>query len=293
METLNGSIERVTYYNPENGYSVLRLRPEVRRVPGLSREGLVTVTGNLPELTPGEYLKLRGRWVNHPRHGTQFQVEVCEQTIPATVAGIRRYLGSGLVKGIGPRLAERIVTHFGERTLQIIEEQPHLLRQAPDIGPKRAGRIAAAWEQQKQVKEIMLFLHSHGVSTNLAIKIYKQYGDQALQVVRSDPYRLATDIYGVGFKTADRIAQALGLPADHPSRLEAGVVYGLNQASDDGHVYLPGEELIERAAGLLELPSDLLPPAVERLDQAERVRRELLPFPASGTQAPQGKPPRL
>ena len=199
----------------------------------------MTVAGNLPELSPGEYLRLSGHWTNHPKHGLQFQVEICEQTLPATVAGIRRYLGSGLIKGIGPRLAERIVARFGARTLDVIENHPELLQEVPDIGPKRIGLIAAAWEEQKQVKEIMLFLHGHGVSTNLAIKIYKQYGDEALEMVQTDPYRLARDIYGVGFKTADRIAQALGLPADHPSRIEAGLVYALNQMTDDGHVYSP------------------------------------------------------
>jgi exodeoxyribonuclease V alpha subunit len=279
IETLRGSVERITYYNPENGYSVLRLRPESGRIPGLNREGLATVTGNLPELAPGEYLRLSGEWVNHPKHGLQFQVEVCEQTIPASVAGIRRYLGSGLIKGIGPRLAERIVDRFGEKTLQIIEEQPNLLRQVTDIGPKRAGRIAAAWAEQKQVKELMLFLHSHGVSTNLAVKIYKQYGNEALQVVQSDPYRLAVDIYGIGFKTADRIAQALGLPADHASRIEAGLVYGLNQASENGHVYLPSQELVERAERLLDLGAETFPPAIERLARAERVHYEILPLP--------------
>jgi len=136
-------------------------------------------------------------------------VEVCTQTLPATTAGIRRYLGSGLVKGIGPRLAERIVARFGKQTLDVIEHQPQLLKEVPDIGPKRARLIAAAWEEQKQVKELMLFLHSHNVSTNLAIKIYKQYGSQSMAVVQQDPYRLARDIYGVGFKTADRIAQDL------------------------------------------------------------------------------------
>ena len=155
----------------------------------------------------------------------QYQVEFCEQTMPATVAGIRRYLGSGLIKGIGPRLAERIVDRFGAETLDVIEKTPEKLRQVGDIGPKRVAAIAAAWEEQKQVKEIMLFLHSHGVSTNLAIKIYKQYGDNALEVVKNDPYRLARDIYGVGFKTADRIAKALGLSHEHPSRVEAGLVY--------------------------------------------------------------------
>ena len=222
----------------------------------MGQDGLVTVIGNLPELSPGEHLRLQGKWTNHPKHGLQFQVEICEQILPATVAGIRRYLGSGLVRGIGPRLAERIVAHFGERTLEVIERQPELLLQVPDIGPKRTGQISAAWEEQKQVKEIMLFLHSYGVSTNLATKIYKQYGDRALEIVQADPYQLARDIYGVGFKTADRIAQALGLPVDHPRRIEAGLIYALNQATDEGHVYLPEQELAEKAAGLFEVAAE-------------------------------------
>jgi exodeoxyribonuclease V alpha subunit len=278
MDTLVGSVERVTYYNSENGYSVLRLRPESGRLPGLSRDGLATVTGNLPELAAGEHVRLSGSWVNHPKHGLQFQVEICEQTLPATLAGIRRYLGSGLVKGIGPRLADRIVDHFGGETLDIIEHHPERLESAPDIGPKRAARIASAWEEQKQVKGIMLFLHSHGVSTNLATKIYKHYGDQALQVVRSNPYQLARDVYGIGFKTADQIAQVLGLLADHPTRLEAGVVYALNQATEDGHVYLPRQKLVEQAAQMLGVPPEQILPAIERLAQSEFVRQDLLPF---------------
>jgi exodeoxyribonuclease V alpha subunit len=288
MDTLTGAVERITYYNPENGYSVLRLRPDRNRTPGINREGLVTITGNLPELSPGEHLRLSGKWVNHPQHGLQFQTEKCEQTLPATVTGIRRYLGSGLVKGIGPRLAERIVSQFGERTLDVIESQPELLRKVPDIGPKRARLIAAAWGEQKQVKEIMLFLHSHGVSTNLAIKIYKQYGDSALQIVQNDPYRLARDIYGVGFKTADRIAQALGLPGDHPSRIEAGVVFALNEMTNDGHVYSPLPALTERAAGLLEVNPELIPAALERLTHDGRVHQENLPFPDPDTKSPEG-----
>ncbi len=275
--SLTGAVERITYYNPENGYSVVRLRPEKRNTPGMGRDGLVTLVGNLPELTPGEYLRLQGKWVNHPKHGLQFQVEICEQVLPATVAGIQRYLGSGLVKGIGPRLAERIVTHFGAQTLEIIERHPERLQEVPDIGPKRAARFAAAWEEQKHVKEIMLFLHSYGVSTALAVKIYKTYGDEALAIVQNDPYRLARDIYGVGFKTADKIARSLGLSPEHPSRLEAGLVYALNQMVDAGHVYLPREELIRRAAELLEVDSALLPPAVERLASEGRVTLEEVP----------------
>jgi len=210
METLTGSVERVTYYNQENGYSVVRLKPENRRTPGLDREGLLTITGNLPDLSPGEHLRLQGKWVNHPNYGMQFVVEVCEQILPASLAGIRRYLGSGLIKGIGSRLAERIVDQFGIETLNVIEENPARLKEVPDIGTKRMRMITAAWQEQKQVKEIMIFLHSHNISTNLAVKIFKQYGEQSLAVVQEDPYRLARDIYGVGFKTADRIAQALG-----------------------------------------------------------------------------------
>jgi exodeoxyribonuclease V alpha subunit len=292
MDTLTGAVERVTYYNPENGYSVVRLRPEGGHLPAASRDGLVTVTGNLPELAAGEYLRLSGKWVNHPKHGLQFQSEVCEQTLPATVAGIRRYLGSGLIKGIGPRLAERIVRQFGDQTLDVIEARPERLQEVPDIGPKRSGLIAAAWQEQKQVKEIMLFLHSYGVSTNLAVKIYKQYGDMALGVVRSDPYRLARDIFGVGFKTADRIAQSLGLAPDHPSRIEAGIIYALNEMTNDGHVFAPQPVLAERAAELLGVPPELIPPALERLAQDDRLRRELLPF-IENTPAPAGRAPAV
>jgi exodeoxyribonuclease V alpha subunit len=280
MDTLSGSVERLTYYNIENGYSVVRLKPEQRNAPGRNHEGLVTVVGNLPQVTPGEYLRLSGHWETHPQHGLQFAVEVCEQALPATTEGIRRYLGSGLIRGIGPKLAERIVAAFGERTLEVIENEPDALSQVPDIGPKRMAQIRAAWEEQKHIKEIMLFLHGHGVSTNLAIKIYKQYGQMALSVVQSDPYRLARDIHGIGFKTADRIAQALGLPADHPSRIEAGIVFALNEMSNEGHVYSPREVLLQKAAELLEVDPSLIPPAVERLAKDERIRVDLLPLQA-------------
>jgi exodeoxyribonuclease V alpha subunit len=291
VDKLVGSIERVTYYNPENGYSVLRLQPDRGRGPGADAHGLVTVTGNLPELAPGEHLTLSGRWVSHPKHGVQFQVEICEQTLPATLAGIRRYLGSGLVRGIGPRLAERIVQHFGHETLQIIEEAPQRLAEVTDIGATRSRWIAAAWQEQKQVKEIMLFLHSHGVSTNLAVKIYKQYGDQALAVVQNDPYRLARDIYGIGFKTADKIARALGLPVDHPSRIEAGILFVLGKQTDDGHVYLPLGELTNLAAELLGIDSSLIAPALERLAAEGRVEQEVLPLSISPEPTETGQPP--
>ena len=280
MDTLSGSVERITFYNPENGYTVLRLRPEVsrgQRIPGLSYDGLTTVVGNLPELSPGEHLRLQGLWDSHPKHGTQFKAEVCEQALPATVAGMESYLGSGMIKGIGPKMAERIVGRFKEETFDVIERQPERLLEVPGIGPDRTGKIIAAWQEQKQVKEIMLFLHSHGVSTNLAVKIYKTYGDKALETVQKNPYQLERDIYGVGFKTADRIAQALGLPPEHPSRIEAGIVFALNEMINDGHVYAPREMLGARAIELLGVAPELIPPALERLVREERIRTEMLP----------------
>ncbi len=293
MPALTGSVERITYYNPENGYTVLRLLPDSQgraasnqRIPGLSRDGLATVVGNLPEISPGEHLRLQGQWINHPKHGQQFNVEICEQALPATVAGIERYLGSGMIKGIGPRLAERIVARFKAETLDVIEKSPSNLREVSGIGPDRSKKIVAAWEEQKQVKEIMLFLHGHGISTNLAIKIYKTYGDSALETVQTNPYQLERDIYGIGFKTADNIAQALGLTKEHPSRIEAGLVFALNETINNGHVYSPREQLSQRAAEILEVSPDLIPPALERLAKDERIRPEILLLRKTSENAP-------
>ncbi len=284
MDTLSGSVERITFYNPENGYTVLRLRPEHQRgihgLPksSLSSDGLATVVGNLPEVSPGEFLQLRGQWDRHPKHGSQFKAEICEQTLPATIAGIQGYLGSGMIKGIGPRLAERIVGKFKEDTFEVIEKTPERLLEVPGIGMDRTGRITQAWEEQKQVKEIMVFLHGHGVSTNLAVKIYKTYGDKALETVQQNPYQLERDIYGVGFKTADRIARALGLPVDHPSRIEAGIVFALNEMINEGHVFVPKESLGGRAVELLEVSAELIAPALDRLAQEDRIRADMVPL---------------
>jgi len=281
MDKLSGSVERITFYNPENGYTVLRLRPEVsqrQHAPGSSFDGLMTVIGNLPELSPGEHVRLLGEWDTHPKHGTQFKVDVCEQTLPASVAGIEKYLGSGMIKGIGPKLAERIVACFKEQTFDVIEQFPQRLMEVPGIGQDRTEKITAAWEEQKHVKEIMVFLHTHGVSTNLAVKIYKTYGNSALETVQNNPYQLERDIYGIGFKTADRIAQALGLTPDHPSRIEAGIVFALNELINDGHVYAPREMLIGRAVELLGVSVELIPPALERLAQDDRIHPDMVPF---------------
>jgi exodeoxyribonuclease V alpha subunit len=276
-EQLEGTVERITYYSEETGYSVIRLS-----VP--DQLDLATVVGNLPEVQPGESLRLEGVWTTHPQYGRQFKAERCEQILPATVEGIKRYLGSGLVKGVGPVTAARIVQRFGADTLRVLDEEPKRLREALGVGAKRATAIANAWEEQKHIREVMLFLQSHGVSTNLAVKIYKTYGDDALHVVQKDPYRLARDIWGVGFKTADKIARDLGLPPDAPSRVQAGVAYALGQLADEGHVYAPEEKLVEEATNLLTVAPDLVGAAIEGLDAEEIVRRETLVYtPSSET----------
>lgn len=239
MDTLEGIVERITYYNDENGYTVLRLRPSGRAGPLVADQGLVTVVGNLPEITPGESLKMRGEWTTHRDHGRQFKAESCEQVLPATIEGIKKYLGSGLIKGVGPVTAGRIVKKFGLETLDMLDHHPGRIRDVLGVGPKRAESIAQAWEDQKVIKQIMLFLQSHNVTTGLAVKIFKQYGDSAIDIVQSNPYQLAADIFGIGFKTADKIARELGLPTDAPSRIAAGVTYTLSQSADQGHVFLP------------------------------------------------------
>ena len=226
LDQLEGTVERVTYYNEDTGYSVIRLKPRGR--PFLADRDLVTVVGTLPEINPGESLRMEGTWLNHPQYGRQFRAETCTQVLPADAEGIRRYLGSGLIKGVGPVTAHRIVQRFGADTLRVLDEEPQRLREALGVGPKRAASVAAAWEEQKHIREVMLFLQSHGVTTGLAVKIYKAYGDDALHVVQEDPYRLARDIWGVGFKTADKIAHNLGLAPDAPSRVQAGVAYALS-----------------------------------------------------------------
>jgi exodeoxyribonuclease V alpha subunit len=278
VEILSGSIERITYYNEENGYSVLRLLPDESQGKGEDRNGLVTVVGNLPELGEGEYLKLHGEWLEHPKHGTQFKIETIEQAYPATLYGVQRYLGSGLLEGIGPRLAERIVDHFGLETIEVIDKHPERLREVADIGPKRQRIIVQAWESQRQIKEIMIYLHGHGITTNLALKIFKEYGEQSLSIVQNDPYRLARDIFGVGFKTADRIAQSLGLPADHPTRIEAGITYVLEEMVGEGHVFAPRGVLEERAVNLLAVERSQIGPALERLAADELIVLDGVPL---------------
>ncbi len=275
MIQISGLVERITFYNQSNGYSVIKLRPEYHQVKdllGIDLEGLITVVGILPALSPGENVHLMGDYRTHPKHGLQFEVSICKKVFPETLTGIERYLGSGLIKGIGPQLAKRIVGHFKEKSLEIIENSPQELQQVPGIGSDRTAKIVKAWEEQRQIKDIMLFLYSHKISTNLAVKIYKTYGDQALQIVKQNPYQLEQDIYGVGFKTADRIAQDLGLPSDHASRIEAGIIYIMNEFLNEGHVYTPILDLMIQAKALLGVDEAMIKSGLERLALINRIK---------------------
>jgi len=290
---LEGVLERVTYVNEETGYTVARLDPARRgrgqggSGPGgggyLGGDDLVTVVGALLGAQPGESLRMRGRWGSHPQYGRQFVVEDYTTVLPATVQGIQRYLGSGLIKGIGPKLAERIVEHFGVAALDVIESEPERLIEVPKLGPKRTKAIAAAWEEQKAIKEVMVFLQGVGVSTSLAVKIYKQYGDGAIEVVRTEPYRLAGDVWGIGFRTADTIARAVGIAHDDPRRIKAGLQFTLSEATGDGHCYLPEEELIAAAVKILEVGAGAVIDSLGALVAEEGVVREPLPGDEPGT----------
>jgi exodeoxyribonuclease V alpha subunit len=247
LETIEGSVERILYSNEENHYTVAQLLPE-----GRGRTEPVTITGNLAALNVGENVRAHGRWVTHKQFGRQFAVERFDSVLPRTVVGIKRYLGSGLIKGIGDKFADRIVEKFGERTLEVIDQFSGKLREVEGIGPERAKRIKEAWMAQKSVRDIMIFLQGHGIGSSHAAKIFRQYGENAIGVVRENPYRLAKDITGIGFRTADGIASKLGIPADSPHRLRAGVIHTLERATDEGHTCLPRPELIEAARELLE-----------------------------------------
>ncbi|GAA1957984.1 SF1B family DNA helicase RecD2 [Kitasatospora viridis] len=271
LAQVEGVLERITYANEETGYTVARVDT------GRGGGDLLTVVGALLGAQVGESLRLHGRWGSHPQYGRQFTVENYTTVLPATVQGIQRYLGSGLIKGIGPKFAERIVGHFGIDTLTVIEEQPGRLIEVPGLGPKRTKMIAAAWEEQKAIKEVMVFLQGVGVSTSLAVRIYKKYGDSSIGVVKNEPYRLATDVWGIGFLTADRIAQAVGIPHDSPERVKAGLQYALSQSSDQGHCYLPEERLIADGVKLLQVDVGLVIDCLAELIAEEGVVREVLP----------------
>ncbi|WP_419995209.1 ATP-dependent RecD-like DNA helicase [Streptomyces boninensis] len=273
LSTLEGVLERITYANEETGYTVARVDT------GRGAGDLLTVVGSLLGAQPGEALRMEGRWGSHPQYGKQFTVENYTTVLPATIQGIRRYLGSGLVKGIGPVFADRITEHFGLDTLDIIEHEPKRLIEVPGLGPKRTKKIADAWEEQKAIKEVMVFLQSVNVTTSIAVRIFKKYGDASISVVKNQPYRLAADVWGIGFLTADRIAQAVGIPHDSPERVKAGLQYALSQSSDQGHCFLPEQQLIAEAVKLLQVDTGLVIDCLAELAAEEGVIKETVPGP--------------
>ncbi|MFS3137351.1 ATP-dependent RecD-like DNA helicase [Gluconacetobacter sacchari] len=254
-ETLAGLVERVTFHNAENGFCVLRVKVRGQR-------DLVTVVGHAAMISAGEFVQMSGRWFNDHTHGLQFKAEFLKASPPTTVEGIERYLGSGMIRGIGPVYAKKLVKAFGEAVFDLIEQEPHRLREVTGIGPKRAERIVGGWADQKVIREIMLFLHSNGVGTSRAVRIFKTYGQDAVQLISENPYRLAKDIRGIGFKTADQIARKMGIAPDAMIRVRAGISYALGEAMDEGHCGLPVGELLTSTAELLEVVAALIETAL-------------------------------
>ncbi len=281
-ETLRGVIERITYHNEENGYTVAQLTPD-----GASYT--VTVVGNMLGINVGESVAITGVWAAHPQYGRQFKADTVRTVLPATIAGLEKYLGSGLIKGVGPVTAKRIVRKFGLDTLRMIEDEPARLREVLGVGRVRADLIARAWAEQQKIKEVMLFLQSHNVSTGLAVRIYKQYGDDAVPIVQTDPYRLAREVYGIGFITADKIARELGISHDAPERVAAGIGYVLGQAAAEGNVYLPAAELTTRSAELLGVTPAQAEAGIRALKEAEEVWVEE-PTPAAAPRLAEERP---
>jgi len=267
--TLEGVLERIVFFNEENSFTVARLQV-------VGKKDLITIVGYLPLPTPGETLRLKGQWVVDTKFGQQFRVESCLSVLPATIVGIQKYLGSSLIKGIGPIMARRIVDKFGLDTFDIIEDTPERLREAEGIGPIRTERITNAWREQKEIREVMVFLQGHEVSPAYAVKIYKIYGDKAISVVKENPYRLALDISGIGFKTADKIARSMGIDPNSQIRAEAGIIHVLSELVDEGNVYYPDQELKKKAGELLEVDPAILETALATLAQQDRIMIEEL-----------------
>ena len=258
MTKIRGVVERITYQSAENGYSVLRVAVK-------DYNELVTVVGNLIDVNVGSVLLIEGEWTVNKKYGTQFSAYKWEETVPATAFGIEKYLGSGLIKGVGPKFAKRIVDMFGTDTISVIEDNPEHLNEVEGIGEKRIEMIVKSWEQQKEIKNIMLFLQSHDVSTTFATKIYKKYGNKSIEIVKANPYKLADDIWGIGFKTADNIASKLNFDKNCFIRCRSGILYTLNQLADDGHVYAEKEQLIKKSSKLLDIEQNFIVEALEKI----------------------------
>jgi exodeoxyribonuclease V alpha subunit len=269
-ESLSGLIERVTYFNEENGYAVLKVKAK-------GHPDLVTIVGLLPSVSAGEWLTAQGRWIQDREFGLQFRAEMLASTAPTTKEGIEKYLGSGMVKGIGPIYAKKLVEKFGEQIFDIIEKESARLQDVDGIGPKRRAQIKGAWAEQKVIRQIMVFLHSQGVSTSRAVRIYKTYGEGAIEIVQANPYALAKDIHGVGFKTADQIAQKIGIPHDSMIRVCAGLSHVLLEATGNGHCALPLESLRDEAVKLLLVNGKIVDDALAKtLDDGDLVQETIV-----------------
>lgn len=264
LTEIKGQIEQIIYTNEENGYTVARVKLSDSQAP-------VTVVGNILTPMPGETLKMKGLWANHPRFGKQFKIAQYETIIPASLYGIEKYLGSGLVRGVGPVMAERIVEQFGVDALDIIANDIERLAEIEGIGTVRIEMIKKAWQEQKEVRDVMLFLQAHDVGLGCAAKIFKQYGPKSIQLVKEDPFRLAADVFGIGFLTADKIAAKLGIPKDSPQRAEAGILYVLAQLSDEGHVFYPYELLISKCRDILKVDRDVVLQAFGKLSLDKKI----------------------
>ena len=263
-EELSGTLERIVFRNEENGWTVFRLRVE-------GREDPVTVVGTMSSPQPGVRLRVKGRWISHPKFGRQMQMSSWEEELPATEEGIRLFLASGCIKGIGPKWADRIVAHFGASTLEVMDHDPDRMLELPRFGKKRLEAMKASWAEHHGIRELMIFLQPHGVTAGLSVRIYRQYGAQALAVVRENPYRLAMDVHGIGFTTADALARKLGFDEASPLRAEAGVLYMLMRLTEDGHIYYPRDLLVKESSEKLSIPSDLADAAISDLEREERV----------------------
>lgn len=264
LTDLTGQIERITFSNEDNGFTIAKVK-----VGG--KPDLVTVVGALMAPVPGEVLEMKGEWTQHPKFGEQFKVAAYKSVVPSSIFGIRKYLGSGLIKGLGPVMAERIVKRFGSKTLDIIEHHIGQLAEVDGIGKKRIAMIKAAWDEQRDIRDVMVFLQSHGVSTGYATKIFRQYKDRSIAVVRENPYRLAGDISGIGFLIADRIAERLGFSKDSELRAESGVLYVLDQLAEEGHVYYPHELLVEKSREMLQVEAEVAAGAISSLAADRKV----------------------
>lgn len=261
---LTGQIERITYNNPENGYTVLRLV-----VRGYA--DLVTAVGFLPAPTVGEELLMNGEWQEHPKFGMQFKIYSCETVAPSTETGLEKYLSSGLIKGIGPTMAERIVAKFGKETFKILDDNPERLLEVEGIGEKKIASIISSWSEQQDIRDLMLFLQSYGIGGGYAARVFRQYGAASLLILKENPYRLAVDIFGIGFFTADKIASNMGFPHDSPLRIRAGVLHIMSKLVGDGYVYVPLDELTEKASEILDLPGELIEKGIEESRLAKEI----------------------